>query len=56
MLYWALVFFILAIVAGFLGFGAIGGTLAFVAKILLVVFLIAFIFSLFTGYRRRPLA
>lgn len=56
MLYWAVVFLILALVAGFLGFGFVAGTAAFIAKILLVVFLIAFVLSLFTGYRRRPLA
>jgi uncharacterized membrane protein YtjA (UPF0391 family) len=57
MLYWALVFLIIAIIAAILGFTAIAGAAAFVFKILLAVFLILFIVSLlmgFAGRRRLP--
>jgi uncharacterized membrane protein YtjA (UPF0391 family) len=54
MLYYAIVFAILALVAGFLGFMALSGTLAMIAKILLFVFLALFVISLvFVGRRRR---
>lgn len=46
MLYYALVFLIIAIVAALLGFGAISFAAAGIAKILFFVFLILFIVSL----------
>jgi len=52
MLYYAIVFAILALLAGVLGFGALGGTLALIAKVLLFVFLALFVVSLITGRRR----
>jgi len=52
MLQWALVFLIVAIVAGALGFFAVEGTAAWIAQALAVVFLILFIIGLVTG--RRP--
>jgi uncharacterized membrane protein YtjA (UPF0391 family) len=54
MLYYAIVFAILALVAGILGFGALGGTLALVAKVFLLVFAVLFVLSLVTGRGRRP--
>jgi len=51
MLNWALTFFILAIVAGILGFGGIAGSMIGVAKILFVVFLVLFAVSFITGRR-----
>ena len=57
MLYWALVFLVVAIVAGVLGFGAIAGTSLAIAKVLFWVFLILFLVSLVlgaTGRRRLP--
>lgn len=51
MLYWALIFLIVALVAGFLGFGQVSGAATQIAKILFVIFLILFIVSLFFGYR-----
>jgi len=57
MLYWSLVFLIIAIVAAVLGFGAVAGTAAYIAKILFWVFLVVFLISLilgFTGRRRLP--
>jgi uncharacterized membrane protein YtjA (UPF0391 family) len=53
MLGWAILFFILAIVAAILGFGGIAGIAATIGKVLLVVFLIAFVIALIAG-RRRP--
>jgi uncharacterized membrane protein YtjA (UPF0391 family) len=52
MLSYALIFLIVALLAGVLGFGVIAGTAATIAKILFVVFLILFIISLLRG--RKP--
>jgi uncharacterized membrane protein YtjA (UPF0391 family) len=54
MLSWAVAFFILALVAAFFGFGGIASSAAGIAKVLLVLFVIGFIVSLFLGSRRRP--
>jgi uncharacterized membrane protein YtjA (UPF0391 family) len=56
MLYWALMFLIVAIVAGLFGFGVVAGTSYTIAKVLFVVFLILFIASLLFGGMRRPVA
>ena len=53
MLNYAIIFLIIAILAGVLGFGVIAGTAAMVAKVCFVVFLVLFLFSLLGG-RRRP--
>lgn len=53
MLYWAAVFFIVAIAAAVLGFGGIASTAAGIAKILFVIFLVLFIVSLVYGFRPR---
>lgn len=53
MLRYALVFAILALVAGLLGFVALSGTMALVAKVLLLVFAVLFVVSLITGRGRR---
>ena len=45
MLYWAVVFLVVALVAGLFGFGGIAATSAGFAKILFFIFLIGFIFS-----------
>lgn len=47
MLSWALAFFVLAIIAGVLGFTGIASATAGIAKILFVVFIILFIASFF---------
>ncbi|HUC10404.1 MAG TPA: DUF1328 family protein [Stellaceae bacterium] len=56
MLYWALVFFIVAIIAAVFGFGGIAVAAAGIAKILFFVFLIIFLVALITGLvaRRGP--
>ena len=46
MLYYALVFFIIAVIAGLLGFGVIASAAAGIAKILFFVFLVLFIVTL----------
>jgi uncharacterized membrane protein YtjA (UPF0391 family) len=46
MLYYVVVFFILAVVSAFLGFGNLAGTFSQIAKILSVVFMISLIISL----------
>ncbi len=54
MLYWALVFLVLALVAGLFGFGGIASTAVGIAKILFVVFLVLFLASLlFNAFGRR---
>ena len=55
MLYWALMFLIVALVAGVLGFGVIAGTSAWIAQVLFVVFLVLFLLSLISGGIRRPI-
>lgn len=47
MLSWALTFFVLALIAGFLGFGGIATAATGIAKILFFVFLVLFIGSFF---------
>ncbi|MEN0652196.1 MULTISPECIES: DUF1328 domain-containing protein [Hyphobacterium] len=46
MLSWAILFFILALVAAVFGFGGIASTFVGIAQILFVVFLILFVISL----------
>ncbi len=55
MLRWAIAFFILAIIAGLMGFGGMQGDLAYIAKILVFVFLVLFVVSLIFG-RAGPAA
>jgi len=52
-LYYALVFFVIALLAGILGFGGIAVAFAGIAKILFLVFLIAFLVSLVMHIGRR---
>lgn len=57
MLYWAAVFFIIAIVAAVFGFGNIAGGAASIAKVLFFIFLILFVVSIVGGLltgRRTP--
>lgn len=54
MLGWALVFLILALIAGLFGFGLVAGTAWMIAKILFFVFLVLFVVSLIFGGIRRP--
>lgn len=54
MLYWAAVFFIIAMVAAWLGFGGIAASAAGIAKILFLVFLILAVITFFVGRGRWP--
>jgi uncharacterized membrane protein YtjA (UPF0391 family) len=49
MLRWALLFFVVAIIAAVFGFGGIAGEAAWVGKVLLVVFLILAVVSMVLG-------
>jgi uncharacterized membrane protein YtjA (UPF0391 family) len=49
MLGYAITFLIISLIAGILGFGVIAGTAASIAKVLFLVFLVLFLFSLFRG-------
>jgi uncharacterized membrane protein YtjA (UPF0391 family) len=51
MLSYAVIFLIIALLAGVLGFGVIAGTAATIAKILFVIFLVLFVISLLKGRR-----
>ena len=53
MLYWAAVFFIIALIAAVFGFGGIYVAAASIAKILFFVFLVLFVVSLLAGGLRR---
>jgi uncharacterized membrane protein YtjA (UPF0391 family) len=53
MLYWALMFLLVALVAAIFGFGGIASTAAGIAQVLFVVALVLFVLSLFMGFRRR---
>jgi uncharacterized membrane protein YtjA (UPF0391 family) len=54
MLRWAIVFAILALIAGLLDFVGLQGDFAYIAKILLFVFLVLFIVSLIFGRTSAP--
>ncbi len=51
MLGYAVIFFLVALLAGVLGFGVIAGTAATIAKVLFVIFLVLFVISLLRGRR-----
>lgn len=53
MLWWALVFFIVAVLAAVFGFGGIAAGAATIAKILFFVFLVLFLVSLIAGGVQR---
>jgi uncharacterized membrane protein YtjA (UPF0391 family) len=53
MLWWALVFFIVAVIAAIFGFGGIAAGAMSVAKIIFWIFIILFLISLLFGLFRR---
>jgi uncharacterized membrane protein YtjA (UPF0391 family) len=53
MLYYAALFFVIALVAALFGFGGIAAGAAGIAKILFFVFLVLFVVSLVAGALRR---
>ncbi len=56
MLYWAAVFFVIAILAAVLGFGGIAGGAIYIAKVLFFLFIVLFIIAFLSGMigRRGP--
>jgi len=54
MLYWSVVFLIIALIAALFGFTAVYVAAAGIAKILFFVFLVLFVLSLLTGSMRHP--
>ena len=54
MLYYALIFLLVALIAGAVGFFALAGIAATIAKVLFIVFLVIFLISLLGGRRRPP--
>ncbi len=52
MLSWTLLFLVIAIIAGILGFWVIAGLAAWIAKVLFIIFLIFFVLGLISG--RKP--
>jgi uncharacterized membrane protein YtjA (UPF0391 family) len=55
MLFWALMFLVIALVAAVFGFGGIASAATGMAQILFVIALVLFIVSLFAGFLRRNL-
>jgi uncharacterized membrane protein YtjA (UPF0391 family) len=53
MLYWTIMFLVIALIAGVLGFTGVAVAAAGIAKLLFVVFLVLFVISLFTHLSRR---
>ncbi len=52
MLYWALLFLIVAIVAGIFGFRDVEGIATQIAKVLFFIFVVVFLISLITHFVR----
>ena len=55
MLRWAIIFAILALIAGVFGFGNLAGDFSYIARVLLFVFLVLFVASLIFGRGARPI-
>lgn len=51
MLRWAILFLVIALISGFLGFGLVAGIAWDAAKLLCLVFLVLFVVSVVCGYR-----
>ncbi len=56
MVRWAILFFIIALIAALFGFGGIAGDAAWIGKILLVVFLILAVVSMLFGRKGPPVS
>jgi uncharacterized membrane protein YtjA (UPF0391 family) len=54
MLHYAVVFFVIALIAALLGFSGIAGTAVGIAKLLFLVFLVLAVLSLIFGRRVKP--
>jgi uncharacterized membrane protein YtjA (UPF0391 family) len=54
MLYWSIAFGVLALAAYVLGFVGLSGSLAWIAKAMLLVFVVLLVLSVIFGRRRGP--
>ncbi len=54
MLGWAITFFVIAVVAGLFGFGAIASASAGIAQLISFAFVVLFVLSLIFGIVRSP--
>jgi uncharacterized membrane protein YtjA (UPF0391 family) len=54
MLRWAIIFAVLALIAGVLGFGGLAGDFSYIAKILLLIFVVLLVVSLIFGRGSGP--
>lgn len=54
MLHWAIVFFLIAIVAAVFGFGEIATAATGIAQIFFFIFVVLFVLALVAGIARRP--
>ncbi len=52
MLYWAVIFFIVALIAGVFGFGGVAAASAGIAQILFYIFLVGFVVSIVLHFAR----
>ncbi len=50
MLFWALIFFVIAIIAALFGFGQIAEGATFIAKVLFFIFIILFVVTLLLNF------
>jgi uncharacterized membrane protein YtjA (UPF0391 family) len=55
MLYWAVIFFVIALIAAFFGFFTVASSAAWIAKALFVAFLVLAVVTLLLG-TRKPVA
>lgn len=53
MLNWALIFFVIALIAAVFGFGGIASAAAGIAKVLFFIFILLFVISLLTGFVKK---
>jgi uncharacterized membrane protein YtjA (UPF0391 family) len=53
MLYYSLVFLVLAVVAGLLGFWGVAGTAGLIAKVLFALFVVGFAITMIANMTRR---
>jgi uncharacterized membrane protein YtjA (UPF0391 family) len=53
MLYWAAIFFVIALIAALFGFGGIAAAATDVARILFFIFLVVFVVTLALGLIKR---
>lgn len=53
MLYWSVVFFVIAVISGVLGFGGVAAASAGIAQVLFYVFILGFVLSIVLHFARK---